>query len=211
MTRNFEILKNFIASKDEKSIFVNIVNEGITCFYKYLAEFYGHEYVVKNIADTEQIQSQSLNNDLFNGEQKIIYIYEYLKIKDIQKLIQDVDKKKIIFSEYQIFKKIKLQHPSLNAYNFEKDLKYFLTELKITNFDLLNFLLNNPEQVGSELVKYQINPKGYISPIKKNQQNELIDLRKKIRFEKMENKELKSIYNLIKMELITKKFNFLAF
>ena len=85
-------------------------------------------------------------------------------------------------------------------------------EFLVNNNELINFCKNNPALLFSELTKYSINEKNYISDSHINAENNHIANIRKIIFNlKKENLNVKSLYFNIKKEANYKKLNFLTY
>ena len=204
MNKNLENIKNFFINNNKKILLLNMNGDGINIFYEYLLNYYAN---INNIAlATTNANDNRNNNDFFL--ERPIYIIKTTSKKEI-KLIFDNKERIILFADYKNFKAFKENCLTINTYNFENDLKYFLeNSLKIHNKQLLNFLSNFPEYIYSEISKLFANTEKYESPIVSFDKNNLLEIRKKIYSEKLSNLKF---YNLIKEELLYKKISFLIY
>ena len=112
-----------------------------------------------------------------------------------------------------MFKEYSKKILSVNGYNYIKDIRYFIkNELKIDNLNVLEFCINNPHLAFSEISKYQINSHGYISDSTINEEsNFILNIRKQLFNLKRNGSDTRSIYEILKKEVLYKKFNFLIY
>jgi len=202
------IIKEFISSNEE-TLLINQVNDDISMFYMGILKYYanGHDIKISNDVD---IESSFLEEDLFGT--KIILSFNITNAKKISGLL-DVHSKKIIFTDYKNYKKFISKFNSINGYQFENDIIFFIkNELKIQNDELLDYCKNNAALLFSETSKYLTNSNHYSRDRSLiEEKNHILDIRKSI-FENKRNKfNIKSLYQSIKKEAQYKKFNFLTF
>lgn len=197
-----DIIKNFMGSKS-KVILISNLNEKVDLFYSSLLNFYASKKNIKICYDNYQ------STDLFELEK--INVFTESHNKNIEKLINDEDKK-IIITNYKNLKKYN-EHLSINSYRYEFDIDNLITdEFSIKNDELRIFCKNNPSLVFSEVSKYLINNKNYKNDMNINvDNNHIMHIRKSIYNLKRGNNNIKSLYYLIKNEVIYKKFNFLVY
>ena len=116
-------------------------------------------YVVKVIDDNNE--TVGTEDDLFG--QKEIKIFFITNTKKINITLNSF-KKKIIFTDYKNYKNMNNNFNSINGYQFEHDIVFFIREeLKINNDELLHYCKNNPVLLFSEISKYLINSNQYSS------------------------------------------------
>jgi len=196
------IIKDFMASKS-KVILISNLNEKVDLFYSSLLKFYANKKNIKICYDTNQ------GTDLFELEK--INVFNENNSKNIEKLINSEDKKIIVTN----YKNIKKYHEllSINSYRYEFDIDNLISnEFAIKNDELRIFCRNNPSLVFSEISKFLINNKNYKNDMNINiDNNHIMHIRKSIYNLKRENNNIKSLYYLIKNEVIYKKFNFLVY
>ena len=186
-----------------KVILISNLNEKVDLFYSSLLNFYASKKNIKICYENYQ------STDLFELEK--INVFTESHSKNIEKLINDEDKK-IIITNYKNLKKYN-EHLSINSYRYENDIDNLITdEFSIKNDELRIFCKNNPSLVFSEISKYLINNKNYKNDLNINiDNNHIMHIRKSIYNLKRGNNNIKSLYDLIKNEVIYKKFNFLVY
>lgn len=205
---NNNILKEFLTNSSSHNLFINS-NNSIDIFYLYLID----HYAKKNNIDVKLKERDSENNssqDLFNNNP--VYIYSNINAKLVDHLINSSEKK-IIFVEYKNFKLFNQKYPSVNTYNFKKDLEFFLNqELKITNQSLFEFIHIFPEYSFSEISKFLIHQNKYNTPLQTIDNDKIMNLRKNLFNMKKNGKfDLAFMFNKIKEEVLIKKFSFLIY
>ena len=200
--KQINIIKDFMSSKS-KVILISNLNEKVDLFYSSLLKFYANKKNIKICYDTNQ------GTDLFELEK--INVFNENNSKNIEKLINSEDKKIIVTN----YKNIKKYHEllSINSYRYEFDIDNLITdEFSIKNDELRIFCKNNPSLVFSEISKFLINNKNYKNDMNINiNNNHIMHIRKSIYNLKRGNNNIKSLYYLIKNEVIYKKFNFLVY
>ena len=104
-------------------------------------------------------------------------------------------------------------YSSINGYQFENDVIFFVRDmLKINNDELLYYCKNNPVLLFSEISKYLINNNQYSSAQNLvDEKNHILDIRKSIFENKKNNFNIKSLYLNIKKEAEYKKLSFLTY
>lgn len=190
----------------EINLIINNYDEEIIIFYLQLIRYFAEENKTKIIFE----ENQDLSLDLFGNRN--INIYRTTSSKNIEKLFNDLTKK-IIITDYKNFKKYNKTVCSINTYQYEQDVKTYITKkLKITNNDLISFCQNNPVLAFSEISKYLTNENNYINDESLNiETNHILNIRKSIFISKKEKRSFQDLYNLIKREADYKKFNFLTY
>lgn len=207
MSNQFKIMKDFFLSED-KNLLINQVNEEVGEFYIGVLENLSEEKSIK--LAFQEIESQIISQSLF--EDKKIKLCKTTQSKKIEEAMLS-NEKKIIITDYRNWKKYSGNCPSVNGYKFKEDLKYILENFfTIFNKDLFNFCQESPALAFSEIKKYLINSKDYKSDVKiMSSENYLLNIRKDIFSEKKQNTNLQKLFEIIKKEVIYKKFNFLTF
>ena len=111
------------------------------------------------------------------------------------------------------YKKMNANFDSINGYQFEHDIVFFIRdELKINNDELLHYCKNNPVFLFSEISKYLINNHQYSSDQTViDEKNHILDIRKSIFENKKNNFNIKKLYFNIKKEAEYKKLSFLTY
>ena len=201
-------IKEFINSNEE-TIVINQVNENLSLFYMSILKYYADQKNIKlNIhSETENL---GIEDDLFGL--KSIKIFNITNTKRLSTILE-FDSKKIIFTDYKNYKKLKSRFKSINGYQFETDITFFIqSEKKITNKELLYYCRNNPLFLFSEISKYQINNNYKVSDQLLNEEkNHILKIRKSIFEIKKNNFDIKNLYLHIKKEAEYKKLSFLTY
>jgi len=200
--KQINIIKDFMTSKSKEMLISNL-NEKVDLFYSSLLKFYANKKNIKICYDINQ------STDLFELEK--INVLNENNNKNIDKLINSEDKKIIVTN----YKNLKKYHEllSINSYRYENDIDDLISdEFAIENDELKIFCKNNPSLVFSEISKFLINNKNYKNDLNINiDNNHIMHIRKSIYNLKRGNNNIKSLYDLIKNEVIYKKFNFLVY
>ena len=210
MNRGSQILliKKFIISNEE-TLLINQVNDEFGIFYLSIIKYYADKQGTKiNVDDNNG--TIGAEDDLFG--QKEIKIYSITNTKKLAAALDSFNKK-IIFTDYKNYKKMNANFNSINGYQFEHDIIFFIRdELKINNDELLYYCKNNPVLLFSEISKYLINNNQYSSDqTLMNEQNHILDIRKSIFENKKNNFNIKNLYLNIKKEAEYKKLSFLTY
>ncbi len=205
---NVLLIKKFIADEAKSCLLINQVNEEIGFFY---INF------VKNVSDIKNIK---LNYKSNYTEEEVIDLFKVHEIdlyfsnnrKDINTLINS-NNKCIIFTDYKNFKIFSSSILTVNGYEYQKDINYYIKEeLKIDNSELVDFSKENPYLAFSEISKYLVNSKGYVKENKiKESHNFILEIRKELFNLKRNQKSSIDIYSNLKQEVKYKKFNFLIY
>lgn len=200
---NLSKIQNFFSDENLKLLIINSIKEEINLFYLYVFKYFASIYQIDLLTNTN---NQPQYDDLF--ETKKISIYFNSSDKEVNSIINFKDKK-ILFTNYKIFKKLNLKLNSISSYEFKNDIKLFLKECNIENQFLQNFIQLYPFMIYSELEKFKINQNNYYtnSLFDFTNQNTIADIRKKI-FQN--NNNIKYVYDLIKNESLFKKLSFLT-
>lgn len=205
MANNIEKLKKYLKSGN-KNLIINQINEEVNETYIRIIHYFARKYHIK--ISFEELSDN--NNDLF-GEVSLQVFY----CTNAKKLNEHLSspQKKIILTDYKNFKKTNEDCEKINTYQFEQDITFFVKEeFFVNNIELLNFCKNSPVFLFSELTKYSINDKNYISDAQLNAEiNHIASIRKIIFNLKKDNLNIKSLYLNIKNEAIYKKLNFLTY
>ena len=204
MANNIEKLKKYLKSRN-RNLIINQINEEVNETYIRIIDYFARKHHIKI-----SFGELNDNNDLF-GEVSL-QIFYCTNAKKLNELLSS-PKKKIILTDYKNFKKTNEDCEKINTYQFEKDITFFVREeFLVNNIELLNFCKNNPIFLISELTKYSINEKNYISDAQLSAEiNHIASIRKIIFNLKKENLNIKSLYLNIKNEAIFKKLNFLTY
>ena len=205
---NVLLIKKFIADEAKSCLLINQVSEEIGFFY---INFVKNESDIKNI---------KLNYKSNYTEEEVIDLFKVHEIdlyfsnnkKDINTLINS-NNKCIIFTDYKNFKIFSSSILTVNGYEYQKDINYYIKEeLKIENSELVDFSKENPYLAFSEISKYLVNSNGYVKENKiKESHNFILEIRKELFNLKRNQKSSIDIYSNLKQEVKYKKFNFLIY
>lgn len=204
--KNLEILDTFIKN-NSRILFINVISDEVNYFYlhyiKYLTE-------KNNIKLVQSLTENHQTGDLFE-QKKIFYMFENIKSKIDQ--IKEENYKKIIFTKYSNYKNYSSKFDHINTYQYSLDIRYLLEDVfQIKNNDLYNYCLNSPHMAFEEINKYNINQLGYlVNTDSKNNMDNLADHRRSFYEKKIKKNNLQEQYDLIKHEVLLKKFNFLIY
>lgn len=209
MQNNIVNIQNFISDKSIKNLIINYTSEELLHFYLETIKNFSKEerVVIRNYNEESKLDIN--NSDLFEVDEIKIF-----NLKNMKKIENEISKqnKSIIFLDYKNYKILKDQYLSVNGYNFHKDIEYLLkTIFKISNNDLINYCIQLPHSVFSEISKYLTNKENYnTNPILSFKSEQILSIRKTIN-ELKKKKNLLSLYEKIKDEAKFKKFNFLTY
>ena len=209
MHNNIVNIQNFISDKSLKNLIINYTSEKLLYFYLETIKNFAKEErrVIRNYNEESKLDAN--NSDLFEVDEINIF-----NLKNMKKIENEISKqnRSIIFLDYKNYKILKNNYLSVNGYNYHKDIEYLLkTIFKISNNDLINYCIQFPHSVFSEISKYLINKDNYIANPTENFKSEhILSIRKTI-YEFKKNKNLRNLYEKIKDEAKFKKFNFLTY
>ena len=209
MQNNIVNIQNFISDKSLKNLIINYTSEELLHFYLETIKSFSKEerVVIRNYNEESKLDIN--NSDLFEVDEIKIF-----NLKNMKKIENEISKqnRSIIFLDYKNYKILKDQYLSVNGYNFHKDIEYLLkTIFKISNNDLINYCIQLPHSVFSEISKYLTNKENYnTNPILSFKSEQILSIRKTI-YELKKKKNLLSLYEKIKDEAKFKKFNFLTY
>mgnify|MGYP001422889461 CR=1 FL=1 len=208
MTKNnIELIKNFI-EKDNQNLLINQVNDEIGCFYELVIEEISKSLNVNIYKNKELDEDRS--NDLFS--EKKVYLYNTTNSRQIEKISKEGNQN-IILTDYKNYKKLLKIFVSINGYEFEKDLRYFLNNFfEIHDDKLINYCISTPYLMFSEVSKYKLNSENFIvDTLVKEEKNFILNLRKDIFNSKNSVGDLRKLFLKLKSEVNYKKFNFLVY
>ena len=210
MNKGSQILfiEKFLISNEE-TMLINQVSEELSIFYLSIIKYYADKQGIKINID-EINKPIGAVEDLFG--QKEIKIFHITNTTKLTTAINSTNKK-IIFTDYKNYKNLNNNFNSINGYQFEHDIVFFIRdELKINNDELLHYCKNNPVFLFSEISKYLINNNQYSSDQTLiGEKNRILDIRKSIFEIKKNNFNIKNLYLNIKKEAEYKKLSFLTF
>ena len=206
---NIEKIKNFIHDEKNKNLIINQVSEDIGEFYFQVIKDISKDIEIKLLRETED-KNMNISNDLFI--QREIKIYNMTNSNSIEKLFKR-NFQKIIISDYKNYKKFLNKCETVNGYEFDNDIRYYLINyLKINNEDLINYCISQPYLTNSEVSKYAVNKNNYISDsLVYEIDNFILEIRKEIYSLKHKNINIKKLFFILKNEVKYKKFNFLTY
>ena len=201
-------IKKFISSNEE-TILINQVNDEIGIFYLGIIKHYANHKSIKINVDshTDNILAE---DDLFGT--KTIQAISITNAKKIDTILRTYNKK-IIFTDYKNYKRLSSKINSINGYQFENDIDFFIkNELKINNEVLINYCKNNAALLFSETSKYLINSNQYSGDLSLiEDKSHVLNIRKSIFEIKRNNFNIINLYQKIKKEAEYKKLSFLTF
>ena len=202
------IIKDFIDSSEDNML-INQVNDEIAIFYLEVLKHYANNQGIKISNNTLAVDALS-EEDLFGT--KTIQTYNITNAKKIDTIL-DARSKKILFTDYKNYKRLSSKLNSINGYQFEKDVIFFIkNELNIDNEELLDYCKYNPALLFSETSKFLINSKQYSSDRSIiEDKNHILDIRKSIFENKRNNINIQTLYQNIKKEAEYKKLSFLTY
>jgi len=205
MNNNIKNFEDFFFNDHQNNLFINTISESINIFYLYVAYHFANKSNFRILQDG----LVSKNDDLFNS--KYVNIHETKSSKIIED-ITHAPNKKIIFTTYQYFKKYSKNYLSINSYDHKEDIRHFLLNIiGIKNKQVEENIINAPELIYSEISKSLVHE----NTEKNNYSDIKIDAISIIRREiyQSEKKKFNLIhkYNLLKKELLYKKFSFLIY
>ena len=202
------IIKDFIDS-NENNMLINQVNDEIAIFYLEVLKHYANNQGIKISNNTLAVDALG-EEDLFGT--RTIQTYNITNAKKIDTIL-DVRSKKILFTDYKNYKRLTSKFNSINGYQFEKDVIFFIkNELKINNEELLDYCKHNPTLLFSETSKFLINSNQYSSDRSIiEDKNHILDIRKSIFENKRNNINIQILYQNIKKEAEYKKLSFLTY
>lgn len=202
MKDNITSIKNFIFDDEVNDILLcYILNDELKLFYIYLIKYFCKK---KDIA-LHLDKGKKFTDDLFT---KNLQIFEITSEKIFLEISHN---KKIVFTNYNIFKKFQNYRYKLNSYFFKNDLNIFLKSyLNIDENYVFDRILEYPYLIYSELFSYKINK--VESFINKDVKNDfIINIRKDLFQLKRLDVDIKKIYFKLKDEVKYKKLNFLTY
>ena len=198
----------FIKQEIDGVLFINELNEEVDTFYLYVIRKFAKDFKVNVLINNDK-NDKFQSDDLFGL--KSINLFTSSNGNKIKEILSSKSKN-IIFTGYSSFKKHRVKYDSINSYNYSQDISSFLYNVfNIDNSELKNFCLSNPSLIYSEVSKYLINEKGYVSEISVHEKtNFLMKIRKEI-YNYKNAGDFKNMFFKIKEELKYKKLSFLTY
>jgi len=202
------IIKDFIDS-NEDNMLINQVNDEIAIFYLGVLKYYANNKGIK-ISNNTLFEDVLNEQDLFGT--KTIQTFNITNAKKIDVTL-NAQSKKVVFTDYKNYKRLSSKLNSINGYQFEKDVVFFIkNELDINNDELLDYCKHNPALLFSETSKFLINNNQYSSDRSLiEDKNHILDIRKLIFENKRNNINIQILYQNIKKEVEYKKLSFLIY
>tara|TARA_B100001057_G_C22782500_1_gene924214 strand:- start:641 stop:1294 length:654 start_codon:yes stop_codon:yes gene_type:complete len=206
---NIETIKNFIINDNCKNLLINEFSEEVSLFYILVINNIAKENGIKLLRETEDKNLGDMN-DLF--DQKKIQIFNTSNSKKIDEMLHKKFQK-IVICDYKNYKKFSKLSETINSYQFEHDIRYYLeNNFKINHEELINYCISQPHLMNSEITKYKINNKKYLgNPKIYEVENFILEIRKEIYKTKNSDINIKKLFLMLKNEVKYKKFNFLTF
>ena len=205
---NINKIENFIINEENKSLLINQVSDDIGEFYLQVIKNFTEEIGVKLLKEIDDNNSDT--NDLFVKRE--IQIFHMTSAKNIEEVLKK-NSKKIIISDYKNYKKFFNKCETVNGYEFENDIKYYLMDyLKINHEDLINYCISQPYFTNSEVAKFNVNKNNYVvDPLVHEKDNFILRIRKEVYKLNRKNIDAKKLFFILKDEVKYKKFNFLTY
>lgn len=206
---NIKIIEKFLDADNNDTLIINQVSEEIGQFYDLVVKEFSKKIGVK-VFTSDDYNISNTSSDLFDD--KKIYLFNLSNSKQIEN-IAGSNNQKIIFTDYKNFKKYQKKYLTVNGYNFEKDIRFFLKfYFEIDDINLINFSISHPYFIMSEISKYSINKISYrIDQSINSDNNSISQIRKKIFKLKVSDINIKKLFLMHKDEVLYKKFNFLVY
>ena len=204
ISQNVDLVDSFFQSKINK-LLINGVDEKISSFYLFVLAFFSK----KNSVPLSANQQENTGDLFFNKEVRLLINPSSKEISNNLNTAKNI----IFLTDYKNFKKFSRDVDSLNGYQYQDDIKFFLQEtLKIYDKNLLKNLFENPQYIYSETEKYLANNNYPENTIIDFVESDFIsDIRKSHYKEKYNQKDIIKLYRLIKKEYLYKKLNFLTY
>lgn len=204
ISQNVDLVDSFFQSKINK-LLINGVDEKISSFYLFVLAFFSK----KNSVPLSANQEENTGDLFFNKEVRLLINPSTKEISNNLNTAKNI----IFLTDYKNFKKFSRDVDSLNGYQYQDDIKFFLQEtLKIYDKNLLKNLFENPQYIYSETEKYLANNNYPENTIIDFVESDFIsDIRKSHYKEKYNQKDIIKLYRLIKKEYLYKKLNFLTY
>ena len=206
---NIKIINDFLSTEKDHTLLINKVSEEIACFYDFVVKEFSEKYKIKVYTNNEPSSTNDVDDLFLNNK---IDIYNLANSKLIESLGNE-DYKKIIFSDYKNYKKFQKQFLTVNGYEFERDMNYFIRIINEINEDsLVEYCTSKPYFTSSEISKYKISKSNYITDSNiKEFRNFILDIRKEVYMSRKSKFDVKKLFLMIKNEALYKKFSFLIY
>tara|TARA_A100001015_G_scaffold274912_1_gene331688 strand:+ start:827 stop:1468 length:642 start_codon:yes stop_codon:yes gene_type:complete len=206
---NIEKIKNFLIDDNVKCLLINQVSEEIGSFYTLVINSMSIDRGLKLVKETDN-ENIMESNDLF-GEKKVM-IFNLTNQRKIEELCSK-SFSKIIMSDYKNYKKFLSKSETINGYEFENDIRYYLRNyFNIEDDNLINYCISYPYFTNSEITKYNVNKNNYeTAPITSDVKNFILEIRKDIFKLKKSGTNIKKLFDALQEEVKYKKFSFLIY
>ena len=206
---NIEKIKNFLIAESGKCLLINQVSEEIGSFYSLIINSMSIDRRLKLVRETDN-KNIIESNDLF-GERRVM-IFNLTNQRKIEELCSK-SFSKIIISDYKNYKKFLNKLETINGYEFENDIRYYLRNyFNIEDDNLINYCISYPYFTNSEITKYNVNKNNYeTAPITSDVKNFILEIRKDIFKLKKSGTNIKKLFNALQEEVKYKKFSFLIY
>ena len=209
INNNIVNISDFLSSEYDKNLIINQVSDEIGSFYLSVINKIAEDNKLKLIREkNDNVSIES--NDLF--EERTVKIFYLSSQKKIDSICNE-NFSKIIISDYKNYKHFTKKYKTINGYEFDKDIRYYLNKyFNIDNNNLIDYCILFPHLLTSEITKYVINPDKYATDQKVYEiENFILEIRKEIFKLKRKKNNIKDLYFLLKKEFRYKKFNFLTY
>ena len=206
---NIDKIEVFLNNQDTDKLIINQINDDIGQFYLYVIRHFSKIKDIKLKIDREKASSSSVI-DLFGTKE-----VELLNLTNNKKIKEQINKEKkiVIFTDYKNYKSFINHAQTINGYDYEKDIIYFIqNKLNINDDNLIRYCLSMPPLTYSETSKFLNNNEGYAKDKSiEEEKNFILEIRKEIFKIKRVGSNIKQSYLMHKNEVKYKKFNFLTY
>jgi len=203
LSENANIVEKFLKDKNNNIIFGINIDEETSIFYQYFIKkiLSQNQISLKKVVDINEINEKSIN--LFEKDNSFYISFKKIKYEGKEKLIN--------FLPYKDVKKY-MGSGIINSYEIDKDIKFILKNNNLENESgLFEYLKLNPHMIETEIEKLLINRKNVVFINREISRDDIFSLRMDIFKAKKSRVDLRKLLDLLKKEVLIKKFNFLTY
>ena len=203
LSENANIVEKFLKDKNNNIIFGINIDEETSIFYQYFIKkiLSQNQISLKKVVDINEINEKSIN--LFEKDNSFYISFKKIKYEGKEKLIN--------FLPYKDVKKY-MGSGIINSYEIDKDIKFILKNNNLENeIGLFEYLKLNPHMIETEIEKLLINRKNVVFINREISRDDIFSLRMDIFKAKKSRVDLRKLLDLLKKEVLIKKFNFLTY